>query len=207
MFGTSRTDRAFANKLILIFYCLLFTNLTACTSLLPTGKKTTAAPCNTYDDCTKMFDKITPYGTTVADLDKLKLNPAKTANMERLNYSNIVDRFNYSVEHADTFPRGVRECIQIQEECIGYDLIIKHINSERTGNTLLDLFQFKRVTEKSGWIFKTLLVVKGDMVVYKLRGGTPKVDETNVSKKPLGFFQDNIGSYIGGIIGGYIGTQ
>lgn len=204
MFGTPMTYRVPSNRLTIILCGLLLTTLAACSSdgksaanmLLPTEGKTTTSPCVTFDECTEIFNKIVPYKTSVDNLDDLGLNPVTTANMKLLNYLDISERFNYSVEHKDAFPQGVRECLEVMSSCRGYDLIISRSQEERTGNAFLDLLHFKRKTETTGWIFKSLLVVKDNLIVYKLMGGTPKMDETNTKTKPLGLLQDSIGSLV-----------
>lgn len=185
------------NRLSLVLLCgLLFTTLSACNFLLPTEHKTSSITCATFDDCKKIFEQIIPYQTVLADLDAFGLNPNTTSNMEQLHYSDIIKRFNYSINHESSYPQGIRECVQSTNSCRGYDLVFQQTQEERTGNTLLDLLQFKRKTEKTGWIFRALLVVKGDLIVYKLMGGTPKVDETNVSTKPLGPLQEGAGGLL-----------
>ena len=185
----------FANRVRTALCGLLFMALSAC-NILPTEHKTTSAACSTFEDCRKIFEQITPYQTVLADLDSFGLNPNTTSNMEQLNYSDIIKRFNYSVVHESSYPQGIRECVQATNACRGFDLVFQQTQEERTGNTMLDLLQFKRKTEKTGWIFKALLVVKGDLIVYKLMGGTPKVDETNVSTKPLGPLQEGAGGLL-----------
>lgn len=193
MFGTSMTHRTTKHRLTPILCGFLIATLAGCTFLLPTGKKTTASACSSFEECTKIFGSIKPYETTVAELAKLGIDPRTTANVELLNYSDIIDRFNYSMEHEEAYPQGVRECVQVMETCRGYDMVVSHIEENRTGNTLLDLLQFKRKTDITGWIFRLLVVIKGDMVVYKLMGGTPMVDKTDTKVKPLGPLQESIG--------------
>ena len=65
---------------------------------------------------------------------------------------------------------------------------------------MLDLFGFRRKTKISGWEFKAIIVLKNDLVVYKISGGKPKVDELLDEKKPLGPLQ-NIGTNAWRIIG------
>lgn len=195
MFGTYMTYRVPKNKWFVILCGFLFATLTACSTntILPSGDKATVSPCASFDDCTKLYESITPYKTTVADLDGLGLNPSKTANMTLLNYSDIIDRFNYSAGHKEAFPIGIQECMQAMGSCRGYDLVISSIQEERTGNVVLDLLTFKRKTETKGWIFKTLLIVNNNVIVYKLMGGTTKLDSTDTSTKPLGPLQETIG--------------
>jgi hypothetical protein len=42
----------------------------------------------------------------------------------------------------------------------------------------------------TGWEFNAFIVLKNDLVVYKISGGKPKIDELVDQKKPLGPLQD-----------------
>lgn len=194
MSGMSMVHRAPGRKLVLLLGGLLVASLSACSgAMLPKGDKTTAAsPCVSFEGCVALFDSVTPYVTTVSDLNRLGLNVSATPNMKLLNYLEISKRFDFDVQYARTFPKGVRECIQSTSACRGYDLVVSHLREARTGNPVLDVLHFERKTEKTGWIFQALFVIKHDTVVYKLMGGTPKVDETNTETKPLGLIQDSM---------------
>ena len=54
---------------------------------------------------------------------------------------------------------------------------------------ILDSLNFKRRTEISGWRFTGLIVLKDDLVVYKLWGGQPSIKESEETRNPLGPFQ------------------
>ena len=49
---------------------------------------------------------------------------------------------------------------------------------------------FKRVTKVTGWNFQALVIIKDEVVTYKLRSGQPVVDRVEKRTKPLGPFQD-----------------
>jgi hypothetical protein len=67
-------------------------------------------------------------------------------------------------------------------------------NNKRFGNLALDIFGFNRKTKTTGWTFKALIIVKDDIVAYKIRSGEPNVDRLEQKTKPLGPLQelDNI---------------
>ena len=66
---------------------------------------------------------------------------------------------------------------------------MKSLKKKRAGNFWLDALNFKRLTETTGWRFTGLIVLKDDLVVYKLWGGQPSIQEAETSRNPLGPFQ------------------
>jgi hypothetical protein len=48
------------------------------------------------------------------------------------------------------------------------------------------IFNFRRRTEVTGWEFTAVIVMKDDLVVYKLWSGMAAINAYIESKKPLG---------------------
>jgi hypothetical protein len=164
--------------------------LVGCSSLLPRGNHAVQGPWNSFEDAQQAFDKITPYQTRVADLKGLGLDPVSTPNITLLNYSDVVIRFIPSPAiNPDTLDAGVRDCIQAQTTCRGFEIDQRHIKRTRTGNFWPDFLNFRRQTDVTGWHFKGTLLIKNDVVVYKLIGGQPMIREMEYSKNPLGPLQ------------------
>jgi hypothetical protein len=59
------------------------------------------------------------------------------------------------------------------------------------------LLGFKRETHTEGWRFNGLILLKDDVVIYKLTGGQPVIQETENTQNPLGPVQ-SIGSKLSG---------
>ena len=160
------------------------------TSLLPSQQKIVITPWNSYGEAKNAFDRITPYQTKKNELEELSFAPLVTSNIQILNYLDIMERFmpNQSITIED-LALGLQDCLADQEECIAYEIIIRKFDSQRFGNVFLDLFNFRRKTTISGWDFKALIVIKDNLVVYKLSSGTPDTDEFHDTKNPLGPLQ------------------
>jgi hypothetical protein len=160
------------------------------TSLLPSQKQTVVTQWNSFGEAKNAFDLITPYETKIDELEELGFAPQLTPNIRILNYLDIMGRFlpNQSITIED-LAEGLQDCLADQEQCIAYEVIIRKFDSQRYGNVLLDLFNFRRKTNVSGWEFKAVIVIKDSLVVYKLSSGTPKTDELRDTKNPLGPFQ------------------
>ena len=179
------------NFLLALILCL-FTISGCSSSLLPVAKGQFISPWNSFEDAKGTFDLVTPYETSEAELQLLSLSPYQNPNIEIVSYLDLTNRFmpNSSVKREDLAP-GVSECLESHDNCIGYELKINQMNSERYGNVILDLFNFKRKTHKTGWEFNALFIIKEDQVVYKLWSGRPNIDQYVYKKNPLGPIQQS----------------
>lgn len=176
---------ALALKLVGIAFAALL--LAGCTSLLPRSTTITKSPWASYRDMQLTFDKIVPGKTTHAELRELQLCPESNPNIAILNYSDILVRFlpSPSISFADLDP-GVRDCIAAKTACRGLALTHKLTEKNREGNFFADVLGFRRETHVTGWSFSGLILVKDDVVIYKLTGGQPQIIEYERVNNPLG---------------------
>lgn len=184
--GSGKMTRHWAMGMLLI--CVLFVG---CSSWLPSAKRDTITTWNSYDEARITFNTIVPYKTTVADLNQIGYDPFGTPNITLLTYIELLHRFlpNNSITKLD-LDEGVQDCLAAKDACTAYELALKKSHEERFGNVLMDLFGFRRKTKVSGWEFNAFIILKGDLVVYKLSGGKPNIDELIDEKRPLGPLQD-----------------
>jgi hypothetical protein len=175
---------------LLLILTLLFSSCSH-TSLLPRQQKIVVTPWNSFSEAKNAFDQINPYQTQKDELEKLGFAPQGTPNIKILNYLDIMERFmpNQSITVKD-LAEGLQDCLADQEQCIAYEIIIRKYDSQRYGNVFLDLFNFRRKTNVSGWEFMALIVIKDSLVVYKLSSGRPNTDELDDTKNPLGPLQN-----------------
>jgi len=166
-----------------------------CSGMLPSIKQTTKSPWQRFADAKKSFDQIIPNQTIRKDLKKLGFDPFSVPNVKLVTYLELMKIFlpNQSIRMADIDP-GVRSCLEARDACQGYEVSPERLDSQRTGSVFLDLLNFRRTTITTGWRFKALIVLKDDLVVHKIWGGQPKIDETEDKRNPLGPLQniDNI---------------
>lgn len=174
---------------IWLVICLL---LNGCASLLPSSKQDVKSPWDTFADAKYAFDQIQIHETTSEDLKGLGYDPTITPNMELLTYLEVVQIFlpNQSIRKED-LDEGVLKCILAKDACSAYEINLKKRREKRFGNVFLDLFGFRRQTKISGWEFRAIVVMHDDLVVYKISGGKPNIDELRDEKKPLGPLQDS----------------
>jgi len=161
--------------------------LAGCSSLLPRTTNLTKSPWGSYRDMQLTFDKIVPGKTTLAELKDLQLCPESNPNIAIINYSEILTRFlpNPSLTLAD-LDGGVRDCIAAKTGCRGLTLTHKHTVRNREGNFFADVLGFNRETQITGWAFNGLILMKDDVVIYKLTGGQPQIQEYEHVTSPLG---------------------
>ena len=176
---------------ILLTVWLLFSVSGCGVTLLPTTMDEVRSPWDSFDEAKTAFDKIMVGETDVQGLKALGFDPFVAANIEILTYLDIMARFvpNQAIKKRD-LDRGIRQCLESQNDCLAYETTVQVFRSERRGNVFLDLFGFKRKTNRSGWQFQALVVITEGAVVYKLWGGKPLVNETTLIKKPLGPLQE-----------------
>ena len=164
--------------------------LAGCGTLLPRGESVVDSPWHSFADAQQTFDQIIPYKTTVEDLRKLKLDPLQNPNITLLNYSDVLRRFIPSpATNMQDLDSGVRDCIDAKSACKGYEVDQKTVTRRRYGNFWADFLNFKRKVNIAGWRFNGVILIKGDLVVYKLTGGQPVIHELEESKNPLGPLQ------------------
>ena len=165
-------------------------SLGGCSSLLPKGETETEGPWQTFWEAQQTFDKIIPHQTTIDDLKQLNLEPSSNPNVTILNYSDVLRRFipSPSINAHDLDP-GVLECIAAKTACKGYEIDQRVMKRKRYGNFWADVFNFERKVDIAGWRFNGVILIKDNMVVYKLTGGQPSIREHEENKNPLGPFQ------------------
>ena len=164
--------------------------LSGCSSLLPRSATVSNSPWQSYKDARATFEKIVPGKTTLSDLRDLNVDPEVNPNMTILNYSDVLRRFVVSpaMDPAD-LDVGVRECLAAKTVCSGYEVDQRAMHRVRDGNFFADMANFSRKTSITGWRFTGLILIKDNVVVYKLTGGQPSIQEREESSNPLGPLQ------------------
>jgi len=169
--------------------------LAGCSSLLPRSEAVVEGPWQNFEEAQQTFDKVIPYQTRIDDLKALGLDVKTTPNIVLLNYSDVVRRFIPSpATNPDELDSGVRDCIKGKTACTGFEIEQRTINRTRSGNFWADFLNFKRQVDVTGWQFNGMLLIKDNVVVYKLVGGKPLIHEREQNRNPLGPLQDIGGS-------------
>ena len=164
--------------------------IAGCSTLLPRSEALTYSPWQSFEDAQRAFEQIVPHKTTVADLKLMKLDPASNPNITILNYSDVLRRFIPSPSiDASSLDPGVQECVRAATRCQGYEVDHRVLKRNRYGNFWADIFNFKRKVDVVGWRFNAVVLIKDDVVVYKLTGGQPAIHEHEESESPLGPLQ------------------
>jgi hypothetical protein len=176
-------------KPFLIIVLVVF--ISGCKSTLPSDTTRANVNWETYKDCEDSFDQIIPYKTTVEELKDIGFDPYKSSNIKVLTYLDIIQRFipNSSISKAD-LPDSIFECLKAKDSCVAYEVTLENREKKRVGNAWLDILGFKKKTHITGWVFKALIIVNKDMVVYKLRAGEPNINYFEEETRPLGPLQE-----------------
>ena len=170
-----------------------------CSGLLPKTKEITKSPWPTYQAAQEAFDKIVPGQTTIAELRQMSMDPSSNPNIAILNYADVMRKFmlnqSFSINDLDN---GVRECVTAKVACRGFEINQSLLEKNRQGNVMLDVLGFYRETQTTGWRFNGLILLKDDIVVYKLTGGQPVIREQEENQNPLGPVQSLGNKFLGG---------
>lgn len=171
--------------------CVLVAGLLGgCAALLPADRQDVSQTWNDFSDVKQCYDAITPYSTTFDTVRNLGFDPYKTSNVQILNQAQVVSAVLPSpLQERESIPKGIVDCMRVQEACVGYLMEPSKISQKRVGNFLLDFLNFKRDTETTGWKFSALIVVIDGVVVYKQWSGQPKIESSDVRINPLGPLQ------------------
>jgi hypothetical protein len=174
----------------LLAAALLLAGLTGCAALLPDAHLATEDSWKSFDDAQAAIEKIVPYRTGRAELAKAGLDPKANPAITLLSFADVVQRFAVgSAIDPKTLDAGLRDCLAAGKSCTGYSLNVRTSRRNRIGNFWLDLFNFRREVDVTGWTFNALILFVEDTAVYTVHGGQPKIHELELSRNPLGPFQ------------------
>jgi hypothetical protein len=164
--------------------------LSGCSSLLPTAETATLVPWRSFDEALRMFNSITPSKTTTAELKAMGLDPFAEDNITILNYADLIRRFAVpGTNSLGDLDVGLAQCIEAKQDCQGYEIEQRETHHDHVGNFWLDFLNFRRIVKTSGWRFTATVVIKRDLVVYKLWSGQPAIREVEDVRNPLGPLQ------------------
>ena len=195
-----RPPRAPARLLSMALAALLSASLAGCASLLPRGSNEQPSGFDSFESAQRALEQVLPFRTTVAELAGLGFDPAGGRNVTRVPYPEVVTRLApHPGVPLETLDEGVRACVAAQAQCRAYVFHLGGQTQRREGSFWLDFFNFKRTTAVAGWRFDGLVVVRGELVVFRNFGGEARIDRTERQVNPLGPLQragDAVGARI-----------
>lgn len=182
---------AFSIDPIQLILLMLAMFASGCSALLPTSQSTAESRWKNYEEIQASFDCIETNHTGLLELACMGFDPRTSPNVKILTYVDVIQRFipNPAIRKEDLHP-AVREFIEAKEQGIAYEIILKHITAKRHGNVFLDVTGFKRQTHESGWEFKGIILINGEVVIYKLSSGDPAISREEEKIRPLGPLQE-----------------
>lgn len=164
--------------------------LMGCTSLLPNAKQETKTPWHSYAEAEALFAKIIPGTTNLAQLKALGVDPQQTANVALLGHADLLRRLAAtSAFDISLIDPGLHACMTAHQDCFAYEIEQTYLERKRFGNFWLDFLNFERKTDISGWQFDAIIVIRGDLVTYKLWSGKPSIHQYEDEHSPLGPLQ------------------
>ena len=181
----------FATSLLLVAFSL---SLVACSSLLPKESKSSQTKWTSYEDAEAEFASIKPGETTIKQLKVMGIDPATTPNIALLSHADLLRRLHaMAVFGESALDPAIKGCVAARQKCYAYHLEQTLTKRDRVGNFWLDMLNFKKVTDVTGWQFDAIIIISNDVVVYKTWSGKQNIHEVEDERHPLGPFQ-GIGS-------------
>jgi hypothetical protein len=167
--------------------CLL---LAGCATWLPQAH-TDTTPFKSFEEAHQALLSLEPMKSTRAELEHNGFNIAKHPNLTLLTHADVVRRFlPSSLLRREDLDPGIVRCLESRDACHGIEVIGAKITKERKGSFWADFLNFQRRTETKGWRFNAVVLMVDDLVVYRSWSGQPGIDELEVTRNPLGPFQD-----------------
>lgn len=169
---------------------LLSLLLGGCSSMLPSAKSE-SSPFETFEQAQTAIEGLVPMKSNATELEKLGIAPPHYPNTVILTQADIVRRFVPSgLLKREDLDAGVLACLEAKDACRGWEVTAARISKIRTGNFWADFTNFSRRQETTGWRFNGLILLVGDLVVYRSWSGQPRISELEITRNPLGPFQD-----------------
>lgn len=161
-----------------------------CTSLLPVSHSD-ASTFQTFEEARDAVVALVPMQSTRHTGGKDGVDFAAQPNTKILTHSDVVRLLVPTglLKREDLDP-GILVCVQARDACRGLVVVASRIAKTRTGSFLADFINYRQRTETTGWRFNALILYVDDLVVYRSWGGQPRVDELDVTTRPLGPFQE-----------------
>ncbi len=172
--------------------------LAGCAALLPRGGSDQPSAFATFEAARKAIEQIEPSRTTLGDMQRLGFDPYAGKNVTVIPYPDVVARLApHPGVPLDALDPGVRECIAARSDCRAYMFHLGEQARRREGSFWLDLLNFKRTTIVTGWRFDGLVVMRGDVVLFRNFSGEARIDRIERQVNPLGPLQ-GAGNRLGG---------
>lgn len=179
--------RNIRNQLPLFLLALL---ASGCAGWLPEAH-TDTTPFQSYEEARAALLALEPMKSDRHALERTGLFPGKHPNTTVLTHADVVRRFvPGSLLRREDLDPGIVTCLEARDACNGVEIQGAKIDRMRTGSFWADFLNFQRRTETTGWRFTALVLLVNDTVVYRSWSGQPKVNEVEVTRNPLGPFQD-----------------
>lgn len=161
-----------------------------CATWLPESR-TDTTPFKSYEEAHSELIALVPMKSDRQALENMGFFPGKHPNTTVLTHADVARRFLPSaiLKREDLDP-GIIFCLESRDACNGLEILGAKIARERKGSFWADFLNFQRRTETTGWRFTALVLLVNDLVVYRSWSGQPNVNELEITRNPLGPFQD-----------------
>lgn len=178
-----------------LFLALSCAALCACSALLPRASTDTPKGFANFEEAAAAAQQIVALQTRTSELKNIGFDPVDGRNVTLIPYPEIVGRLvpNPGVPLIKLDP-GIRQCIEVQTTCRGYQFHFERQHRQREGNFWLDFLNVRRTTKVTGWWFDALIVISDDTVLFRNFAGQAYTDRLEQQNNPLGPLQSDAGA-------------
>jgi hypothetical protein len=178
------------HRLPRVIVLALAVTLAGCSTLLPVASDATRVPWERFDDARTAIERLEPYRSHRDELLSDGFDPYQNPSVTILSWPDLLQRFaNVHALKGSELDHGLQQCLLAGNRCSGLSINVRKIRRERKGNFWLDSLAFRREVSVTGWTFNALIVFVDDVVVYRVFGGQPKLEEFSITRNPLGPIQ------------------
>jgi hypothetical protein len=161
-----------------------------CSTWLPEAHSNNTS-FKSFDEARAAIEALEPMKSDRTALEKNGFNTTKQPNINILTHADVVRRFvPTSLLRREDLDPGILACLEARDACRGMEILGAKIDRVRKGSFWADFFNFQRRTETTGWRINAIVLLVNDVVVYRSWGGQPDVKELELTRNPLGPFQD-----------------
>lgn len=175
-------------KSVLILVVLM--SLSACSTWLP-EVRTDTTTFKSFDEAKAAIEALVPMKSDLRVVEKNGFNAKNHPNTTILTHADVARRFlPSSLLRREDLDPGIIACLEARDACRGIEVVGAKIQREREGSFWADFFNFQRRTVTTGWRINAIVLLVHDVVVYRAWSGQPVINEVEVTRNPLGPFQD-----------------
>jgi len=163
-----------------------------CATMLPSEKNIQALPWKDYNETEIAYKKVLPGETNIEDLKQLGFDLKKVSRAEEWNEIRARTYLLGTNPNTKTedLPMGAQECLKAQAGCRARAFDVDLTETRGVGSFFKEKFGYHKKRQTTGSKLKAIFFykVENEIVVFKIVDQQPFINDTKMTKDPLGPF-------------------